>query len=154
MELTGLSFIGPQRGSRDGSSFQAFVPQTGEPLQPVFRSATPQELERATKLATEAVASFSLTSGKTRAAFLRRIAEGFESHREELAQRANLETALPIPRLTGEVTRTGNQLRMFAGVVEEGSWVQARIDPALPDRQPLPRPDIRSMLRPLGPVAG
>ena len=58
-----------------------------------------------------------------------------------------------MPRLTGEVGRTANQLRMFAGVVEEGSWVQARIDPALPDRQPLPRPDIRSMLRPLGPVA-
>jgi 2,5-dioxopentanoate dehydrogenase len=153
MELTGLSFIGSHRGSRDGSSFQAFAPQTGEPIQPVFRSATMQELERAAKLASEAFASYAQTSGKTRAAFLRRIADGFESHREELAQRAHLETALPIPRLTGEVTRTANQLRMFAGVVEEGSWVQARVDPALSDRQPLPRPDIRSMLRPLGPVA-
>jgi NADP-dependent aldehyde dehydrogenase len=153
MELTGLSFIGSHRGSRDGSSFQAFAPQTGEPLQPVFRSATLQELEQAATLASEAFASYSQTSGKTRGAFLRRIAAGFESHRDELAQRAHLETALPIPRLTGEVTRTANQLRMFAGVVEEGSWVQARIDPALPDRQPLPRPDIRSMLRALGPVA-
>ena len=153
MELTGLSLIGSQRGSRDGASFQAFAPQTGEPMQPVFRSATPQELDRAARLATEAFASYSQTSGKTRAAFLRRIADGFESHRDALAQRAHLETALPMPRLTGEVTRTANQLRMFAGVVEEGSWVQARIDPALPDRQPLPRPDIRSMLRALGPVA-
>jgi 2,5-dioxopentanoate dehydrogenase len=51
------------------------------------------------------------------------------------------------------VGRTANQLRLFAGVLEEGSWVQARIDPAMPDRKPLPRPDIRSMLRPLGPVA-
>ena len=57
-----------------------------------------------------------------------------------------------MPRLLGEVGRTANQLRLFAGVVEEGSWVQARIDPALPDRQPLPRPDLRAMLRPLGPV--
>ncbi len=153
MELIGLSFIGSQRGSRDGASFQAFAPQTGDPLQPVFRSATPQELERATKLAHEAFASYSQTSGKTRASLLRRIADGFESHRDELAQRAHHETALPMPRLTGEVGRTANQLRMFAGVVEEGSWVRARIDPALPDRQPLPRPDIRSMLRPLGPVA-
>ncbi len=104
-------------------------------------------------IAHEAFASYAQTSGKTRAAFLRRIADAFESHRDELAQRAHLETALPIPRLTGEVTRTANQFRMFAGVVEEGSWVQARIDPALPNRQPLPRPDIRSMLRPLGPVA-
>jgi 2,5-dioxopentanoate dehydrogenase len=153
MELTGLSFIGSQRGSRDGDSFQAFAPQTGEPLQPVFRSATAPELERAAILASEAFASYSQTSGKTRAAFLRSIAAGFESHRDELSQRAHLETALPIPRLTGEITRTANQLRMFAGVVEEGSWVQARIDPALPDRQPLPRSDIRSMLRALGPVA-
>ncbi|MGA9583686.1 MAG: aldehyde dehydrogenase (NADP(+)) [Terracidiphilus sp.] len=153
MELTGLSFIGTQRGSRDGASFQAFAPQTGDPLQPVFRSATPQELDHAARLAAEAVASYSQTSGKTRGAFLRHIADGFESHRDVLAQRAHLETALPMPRLTGEVTRTANQLRMFAGVVEEGSWVQARIDPALPDRAPLPRPDIRSMLRALGPVA-
>ncbi len=153
MELTGLSFIGLQRGSRDGASFQAFAPQTGEPLQPVFRSATQQELDRAARLATEAFASYSQTSGKTRAAFLRRIADGLESHRDALAQRAHLETALPMPRLTGEVGRTANQLRMFAGVVEEGSWVQARVDPALPDRQPLARPDIRSMLRALGPVA-
>jgi NADP-dependent aldehyde dehydrogenase len=58
-----------------------------------------------------------------------------------------------MPRLLGEVGRTSNQLRLFAALVEEGSWVNARIDPALPDRQPLPRPDIRSMLRPLGPVA-
>lgn len=153
MELTGLSFIGSQRGSRDGNSFQAFAPQTGDPLQPVFRSATTQELERAALLAHEAFDSYAQTSAKTRGAFLRAIADGFESHRDELAQRAHHETALPIPRLTGEVGRTANQLRMFAGVVEEGSWVQARIDPALPDRQPLPRPDVRSMLRALGPVA-
>jgi NADP-dependent aldehyde dehydrogenase len=153
MELTGLSFIGSQRGSRDGSSFQAFAPQTGEPIQPVFRSATAQELDRAGRLATEAFPSYAQTSGKTRAAFFRRIADAFEFHRDELAQRAHLETALPIPRLTGEVTRTANQFRMFASVVEEGSWVNARIDPALPNRQPLPRPDIRSMMRALGPVA-
>ncbi len=153
MEFTGLSFIGSQRGSRDGASFQAFAPQTGEPLQPVYRSATMQELDRAAQLAAEAFASYSQTTGKARAAFLRHIADEFESHRDELAQRAHLETALPMPRLTGEVTRTANQFRMFASVVEEGSWVEARIDPALPDRQPLPRPDVRSMLRPLGPVA-
>ncbi len=110
-------------------------------------------MEEAAKLASEAFASYSQTSGKARGAFLRRIADGFDAHREELAARAHLETALPMPRLLGEVGRTSGQLRMFAGVVEEGSWVQARIDPALPDRQPQPRPDLRSMLRALGPVA-
>jgi 2,5-dioxopentanoate dehydrogenase len=153
MELTGLSFIGSERGTRNGSSFQAFAPRTGEPIQPVYRAATLQELDRAGQLAAEAFPTYSQTNGKARGAFLRRIAEGFESHRDDLAQRAHLETALPLPRLTGEVTRTANQFRLFASVVEDGSWVQARIDPALPDRQPLPRPDLRSMLRPLGPVA-
>ena len=153
MELTGLSFIGSERGSRNGSSFQAFAPGTGEPIQPVYRSATLDELDRAAHFAADAFTTYSQTSGKARAAFLRRIAEGFEAHRDDLAERAHIETALPIPRLTGEVTRTANQFRLFASVVEDGSWVQARIDPALPDRQPLPRPDLRAMLRALGPVA-
>src|SRR6201992_396714 len=63
-----------------------------------------------------------------------------------------LETALPRPRLTGEVSRTSNQLRLFATLLEEGSWANARIATADSTRVP-PRPDVRSMLRPLGPVA-
>jgi NADP-dependent aldehyde dehydrogenase len=153
MELTGQSFIGPGRGTRVGAPFQAFNPQSGTPLAPQYHSATPTELDKAARLAAEAFDSYSQASGKAKAALLRRIADGFETHRQVLAERAHLETALPMPRLLGEVGRTANQLRMFASVLEEGSWVQARIDPALPDRQPLPRPDIRSMLRPLGPVA-
>lgn len=153
MELTGQSFLGNQRGTHQGAGFQALNPQTGNPLPPVYHAASPAELEAAARLAFEAFATYSRTSGKVRAAFLRRAADGFAAHQQELADRAHLETALPIPRLLGEVTRTANQLRLFASVVEEGSWVQARIDPALPDRQPIPRPDIRSMLRPLGPVA-
>ncbi len=152
MKLTGQSFLGAERGSRDGASFKAVNPHTGEELLPLYFSANPAEIEQAAKLANEAFNSYSQTNGKTRAAFLRRIADGFEAHRQELAERAHLETALPMPRLLGEVGRTAGQLRMFADVVEEGSWVQARVDPALPDRQPLPRADIRSMLRPLGPV--
>ena len=153
MELTGLSFLGTRRSSNDGAAFQAQNPQTGDPLPQVFHSATPAEVDQAVRLASEAFASYSQASGKAKAAFLRRVADGFEQHKQNLAERAHLETALPIPRLLGEVGRTAGQLRLFAGVVDEGSWVQARIDPALPDRQPLPRPDIRSMLRPLGPVA-
>ena len=153
MELIGQSLIGAHRGTRQGKSFQAMNPQTGATLPPVYYSATPEEVDQAVQLAADAFASYSQTGGKARGAFLRRIAAGFEEHKQEIAERAHLETALPMPRLLGEVGRTAGQLRMFAGVVEEGSWVQARIDPALPDRQPLPRPDIRSMLRPLGPVA-
>src|SRR5579863_7991824 len=152
MELTGVSFLGNRRGSRDGATFHAFNPQSGDTLPPVYHAASPQEVEAAVNLAHEAFASYSQASGKAKAAFLRRVADGFDHHKQEIAERAHLETALPMPRLLGEVGRTSNQLRMFAGVVEEGSWVQARIDPALPDRQPLPRPDLRAMLRALGPV--
>ncbi len=153
MELTGQSLIGGQRGTRDGTVFQAMNPQSGARLDPIYHSATSAEVNEAVELASNAFASYSQTSGKARAALLRRIADGLEHHREALAERAHLETALPMPRLLGEVSRTAGQLRLFAGLVEEGSWVNARIDPALPDRQPMPRPDIRSMLRPLGPVA-
>jgi len=152
MELTGQSFLGNRRVAPADQSFQALNPQTGAPIDPTYFSATPEEVGEAARLSAEAFETYSRTSGKTRGAFLRRIADGFEAHREELAARAHLETALPMPRLLGEVGRTAGQLRMFAEVVEEGSWVQARIDPAMPDREPLPRPDIRSMLRPLGPI--
>jgi 2,5-dioxopentanoate dehydrogenase len=152
MELIGKSFIGGKSSSGDGGCFQALNPATGAKIKPTFCSASPAEVGQAAQLAAEAFASYRNASGKVKAAFLRRIADGLDAQKEVLAQRAHLETALPIPRLTGEVGRTSSQLRLFAGLVEEGSWVNARIDPALPDRQPIPRPDIRSMLRPLGPV--
>jgi 2,5-dioxopentanoate dehydrogenase len=152
MELTGLSFISGTRGAREGKTFQGMNPQTAEALQPDFYSATAVEIDRAVQAASEAFASYSQSNGKTRAAFLRRAADSLDAQSQRIAERAHLETALPMPRLLGEVTRTSNQLRLFAGVVEEGSWVNARIDPALPDRKPLPRPDLRSMLRSLGPV--
>src|ERR1700744_3638496 len=152
MELIGKSLLGDKRSAGDGGCFQAMNPATGAKLEPTFCSATAGEVEQAVQLAAEAFDSYAQVSGKAKAVFLRRIADALDAAKEELAQRAHLETALPLPRLTGEVGRTSGQLRLFAGVVEEGSWVNARIDPALPDRQPLPRPDIRSMLRPLGPV--
>jgi NADP-dependent aldehyde dehydrogenase len=153
MSLTGLSFLGTTRGATGGRTFQAANPATGAALEPAYHSTSTEELDEAVRLAEEAFESYSKTSGRAKGAFLRRCADGFDARKQELAERANLETSLPMPRLLGEVGRTSGQLRLFASLVEEGSWVQARIDPAMPDRQPLPRPDLRSMLRPLGPVA-
>jgi NADP-dependent aldehyde dehydrogenase len=153
MELTGTSFLGGVRGSHGGATFHGVNPATGEKLEPAYHTASTADVETAASLAAEAFEPYSRLSGKAKAAFLRRIADGLDAKKQELAERAHLETALPMPRLLGEVGRTSGQLRLFASVVEEGSWVHARIDPALPDRQPLPRVDIRSMLRPLGPVA-
>ena len=87
-----------------------------------------------------------------RAQLLRSIAEEIEALGDELLETASRECNLPLARLTGERGRTCNQLRLFAGLVEEGSWIEATIDTSLPDRQPLPRPDLRRMLVPLGPV--
>ncbi|WP_058185655.1 aldehyde dehydrogenase (NADP(+)) [Terracidiphilus gabretensis] len=154
MELKGLSFLGTQRGSRDTLTFHAINPQTGAPIPPSYHSASLAELNAAVQAAAEAFPVYSQLPGKARAAFLRRIADSIDAHATVLIERAHLESALPAtPRLSGETARTSNQLRVFATLLEEGSWVQARIDPALPDRKPLPRVDLRSMLRPLGPVA-
>jgi 2,5-dioxopentanoate dehydrogenase len=151
--LHGLSIIGSSDGSGRGKAFHAFDPTTGQTLEPPYYSATSEELHRAAQLAAEAFPVFSRISGHTRAAFLRTISAKIEALVETLVERTTQETALPPARVRGETARTCVQLRLFADVVEEGSWVNARIDPALPARQPLPRPDLRSMLRPIGPVA-
>ena len=127
-------------------------PTTGQHLQPGFIAATKEEVDLAVRLAAEAFVAYSRTSGRTRGAFLRTIAAKIESIAGEIIERAGRETALPQARLQGETARTCAQLRLFAEVAEEGSWVAARIDRADPDRKPAPKPDIRSFLRPLGPV--
>src|SRR5690606_23324001 len=81
------------------------------------------------------------------------IAEEILALDSMLIARAESETGLPEGRLVGERGRTVGQLRLFAEVVEEGSWVNARIDTELPERTPLPRPDLRRMLIAIGPVA-
>ena len=151
--LQGLSIIGsaPQPGS--GETFSAVNPATGERLTPLFHSAALDDVRQAANLAAEAFVTYGKLPGAQKGHFLRTIASSLEGVSEELVARAHLESGLPIKRLQGELARTANQLRLFAQMVEEGSWVQARIDPALPERKPLPRSDIRSMLRPLGPVA-
>ncbi|MEP6787452.1 MAG: aldehyde dehydrogenase (NADP(+)) [Acidobacteriota bacterium] len=153
VELTGLSILGANRGDSTDKTFRAFNPKTGDAVGPDFHSATPDELNRAIELADEARIPFGNLPGRERAKFLRAIADNIEALGDMLIERASLETALPNARFVGERGRTCGQLRMFADLLDEGSWVDARIDHAIPDRQPIPKPDIRSMLRPLGPVA-
>jgi NADP-dependent aldehyde dehydrogenase len=152
MNLTGTSIIGSRRGAENGGTLYGFNPATGEELLPVYHAASSAEVDQAAQLAHAAFATYSQTTGAQRARFLRRIAENIEALGDELITRANAETGLPEPRLRTETARTCNQLRLFAELVEEGSWVDARIDRGDRDRKPLPKPDVRSMLRPLGPV--
>lgn len=96
--------------------------------------------------------SYKNFSGKKKGAFLRAIADEIEALDRQLIETAMRETNLPEARIVMERTRTTGHCRMFAEVVEEGSWVEARIDTAIPDRMPAPKPDIRKMLVPIGPV--
>lgn len=153
MELLGKSLIGFRDSASTSASFSAWNPATGEKIDPAFFSASQEDIDLAAELAHKAFSSYSRAPGRERAAFLDRIASHIESITDLLVARAHSETALPEPRLKSETARTCNQLRLFASVVEEGSWVSARIDHADPDRKPLSKPDIRSMLHPLGPVA-
>jgi alpha-ketoglutaric semialdehyde dehydrogenase len=151
-KLSAQSIIGSRQGVGTGEHFYANNPANGQRLDPGFSPATPGDLDLAVHLASEAFAIYGRSSGRERGAFLRKIAARIESIADEVIERAHLETALPKPRLQGETARTCGQLRLFAQVAEEGSWVGARVDRAEPGRKPAPKPDLRSMLRPLGPV--
>jgi len=153
MELKGRSIIGFQLGRETGETLRAIDPATGQSIEPAFQSATTEEVDSACSLAVRAFDTYGRISGRSRAAFLRRISENIEALGHQLVERATRETGLPAGRIQGETARACNQLRMFAALVEDGSWVDARIDHAKPDRQPVPAPDVRSMLKPLGPVA-
>ena len=153
MNLAGKSIIGSGRPEKRGTVFRGMNPATGDLLDPEYHSAAFQDVDRGCRLAADAFEVYGRISGRHKGEFLRRIAAQLEAGAEPIIARAQLETALPAPRLQGEMGRTCHQLRIFAELVEEGSWVDARIDHADPQRQPQPKPDVRSMLRPLGPVA-
>jgi alpha-ketoglutaric semialdehyde dehydrogenase len=149
---TGRSLIGFREGTGGGEPHYATNPTTGERLEPAFVPATSEEVDLAARLAAEAFEVYRRVSGRDRGVFLRTIAAKIEAITSDIVERAGQETALPAGRLQAETARTCNQLRLFAQVAEEGSWVNARIERAEPDRKPIPKPDIRSMLHPLGPV--
>lgn len=153
MKLSGRSILGSELGGTSGKTLCATNPSTGEQLEPVFYAATAEEVDRAGRLAVAAFEEYSLASGKTKGVFLRKIAEKVEALGDEFVARAVQETALPAARIKSETGRTCSQLRLFAELVEDGSWVGARIDQTDPNRTPMPKPDVRSLLRPLGPVA-
>jgi NADP-dependent aldehyde dehydrogenase len=153
MELKGISIIGFSNGSETDKIFTAFNPAYGEAVEPNFYSATNEELNKAVKLADKARIKYGKVSGKDKAQFLRQIADNIEALGDKLIERATLETGLPNARFQGERGRTCSQLRLFADYVAEGSWVDARLDLANPGREPVPKPDVRSMLRPIGAVA-
>jgi 2,5-dioxopentanoate dehydrogenase len=109
----------------------------------------PKQLEKIV----ETAAGYRPPIPEVLAGFLERIGDRILAIGDQLISTCAEETALSADRLAGERARTVNQLKMFADRVREGSWIDARIDAPIPDRKPAPRPDLRRMLLPLGPVA-
>ena len=135
------------------SIFTAINPATNLPLEAKYTDASPQEVDASVQKASAAFAVYRKKDKKSIANFLDQIATEIVNLGDALIEICHLETALPLARLEGERGRTVNQLKLFASLVREGSWVDARIDTAIPDRVPLPKSDLRHMLLPLGPVA-
>ncbi|WP_417694423.1 aldehyde dehydrogenase (NADP(+)) [Roseibium sp.] len=135
-----------------GTTFQTVAPATGQVLQQAVFDADEATVAKAAEAAERDFVAYSSKSAGERAAFLRAIADEIEARGAQLTETGSQETALPEARLNGERGRTTGQLRMFADWIEEGTCFDARIDRAMPDRQPLPRPDLRLTLRAIGPV--
>lgn len=152
MKLEGLSFIGNSRAKAVGKPVRAINPATGATLEPDYFWSTTADVDAAAQLAWKAFAEYSQWPAKRRADLLRRIAELLETNAGAIVDRAGQETALTAVRLQGELARTCFQLRLYGEAFVNGLCVGARIDHADPNRKPQPKPDIRSMLRPIGPV--
>ena len=146
------NIIGFSISSEGDSSTQGFNPKTGEPLPGDFSNANYEEVNLAVEKATEAFETYRKISGKKKSLFLNAIADEIENLGELLIERCCAESGLPNARIVGERGRTVGQLRMFANLISEGSWLEASIEIADMERKPIPKPDIRKMLVPMGPV--
>jgi len=153
MNLHGKNFIGFNLSNKGAQTYRAENPRNGDLLAGEFSVATENEIQLCCELAEQAFLNYKLISGRDKAKFLRAIAENIVALGSNLIERCIAETGLPEARIIGERGRTCGQLNLFADLLEKGSWVNARIDLAQPARTPLPKSDIRSMERAIGPVA-
>ena len=151
--ISGHNFIGFEKKAAGEKKLYAFSTLLKNNLQGEFIVANENEIQMAIEKATVAFEIYRQTSFAERAEFLEAISDEIMQLGDELIERTHLETGLPEARIIGERGRTVGQLKLFASLLREGSFVEAIIDTALPDRKPLPRPDLRRMMLPIGPVA-
>ncbi|MGR7738287.1 aldehyde dehydrogenase (NADP(+)) [Klebsiella aerogenes] len=151
--MAGRQFIAGRRIASGEATLLSLRAVDGEATGHRFYPASCEEAAQAAEAAQQAFAVYSQTTPQQRARFLNAIADELDALGEAFFAIAGQETALPLARLQGERARTSGQLRMFAGVILRGDTFAARIDIALADRQPLPRPDLRQYQQALGPVA-
>ncbi|MFL1386071.1 aldehyde dehydrogenase (NADP(+)) [Pseudomonas tritici] len=153
MTLTGKMLIGQQLICGNREAIRAINPATNAALEPAYLGGDGEHVAQACALAWTAFDLYRETSLEARATFLESIASHIEALGDELIERAIAETGLPPARIQGERGRTCGQLRTFARTVRAGEWLDVRVDTAQPQRQPLPRPDLRQRHIALGPVA-
>lgn len=153
MQITGELLIGDQAVRGTLAAVNSVDPATGQALLPDWLGADTQQIDQAVGLAQEAFQAYRQTSPVARAEFLEAVAAQVEGLGDTLIDRAMQETGLPKARLQGELSRTVNQLRLFAATVRRGDWLGVRVERAVPDRKPMPRSDIRLRRIPIGPVA-
>ncbi|WP_406819151.1 aldehyde dehydrogenase (NADP(+)) [Pseudomonas sp. KnCO4] len=151
--MTGSNFIGGQRSAAGSVRLHSLDARTGEALPLAFAQATPEEVDAAAQAAEAAFAEFNGMAPQRRAQFLDAIADQLDALDDTFIATVCRETALSAGRIQGERARTSNQMRLFANVLRRGDFLGARIDRAQPQRQPLPRPDLRQYRTGVGPVA-
>ncbi|MCF7532309.1 aldehyde dehydrogenase (NADP(+)) [Pseudomonas petrae] len=152
-QILGLNYIGGQRLGAGSVQLQSFDATTDEPLPGHFIQATQHEVDAAGKAAAAAYPIYRNLPASCRAEFLDAIADELDALGDDFVSIVCRETALPAGRIQGERGRTSGQMRLFAKVLRRGDFYGARIDRALPDRKPLPRPDLRQFRIAVGPVA-
>lgn len=150
--ITGKNYIGNQLSAKGNKTYKTFNPELNQENSLEFTEASSEEIQKAVDLASKAFQEYRFISGAKKADFLNTIADEILALDDELVKMYCSETGLPEGRAKGERGRTIGQLRSFANLVAEGSWVEATIDVAQPNREPMPKSDIRKMLIPLGPV--
>lgn len=153
MILSGQHLIAGEMKISTRGTFYAVNPVTGERLDPDFYEGAEDIVADAAKLADLSFDILRVATGQQRSDLLEAVAEELLVLKQDLCERARLETGLPQMRLDGELGRTVNQLRMFAQLVRVGGEMQTVVEAAIPERQPAPKPDLRLTHRPLGPVA-
>jgi len=153
LSLTGHNYIGGERRAAGTVEHKSLDASSGEALPYTFIQATPEEVDAAAQAAAAAYPTYRNLSAVRRAEFLEAIADEIDALGDDFVALVCRETALPAPRIQGERGRTSGQMRLFAKVLRRGDFYGARIDRALPDRQPLPRPDLRQYQIGVGPVA-
>ena len=151
IEITGQSLLAGNWITPAGKTFQSFNPYNNASMYR-FASCGSDEIDEATHAAESAFQTYRNLSGNTIGLFLNTIADEIEALGDQLLEVCDSETALGTVRLTGERGRTCGQLRAFAELAIKGEWVQASIDTAIPDRAPVPKPDLRRMMKAIGPV--